>query len=62
MHEVEDLKYRYEVGTVVCSKEDPQRKLLIMKHAKGIYYCAVIGNAAINNVPFFESQLTSFEK
>jgi hypothetical protein len=54
-------KCRFQVGTVVYSKADPQIKLLIMKYDSGIYHCAVVGDAKRNDLVFFESQLTVFE-
>lgn len=47
----------YKTGTVVTTKEDPGRKLVIMKYIHRTYYCAVVGNAAINNLTFFERDL-----
>jgi hypothetical protein len=38
----------YKMGTVVTTKENPGRKLLIKKYIHRTYYCAVIGDAETN--------------
>jgi hypothetical protein len=57
MDRVKGTQSYYQAGTVVCSKDNTRRKLLIMRYSKGVYYCAVIGNAEQSDLPFFESQL-----
>lgn len=47
----------YPVGTVVTTKENPTRKLVIMKYIHRTYYCAVVGDAAINHLTFHERDL-----
>ena len=47
----------YKPGTVVHSKDNPAIGLAVITYANGIYYCAVIGNAQNNNLPFLECQL-----
>ena len=52
------VKQLYQSGSVVYSRLDPSIKLSVLKYSKGIYYCAVIGNAR-KNLPFLESQIAS---
>jgi hypothetical protein len=49
----------YKTGTVVTTKEDPNRKLVIMKYIHRTYYCAVVGDAAINNLHYQERDLVA---
>jgi hypothetical protein len=49
----------YQTGTVVTAKENPNRRLLIMKYVHRIYYCAVIGNAAVNHLTYHERDLVA---
>jgi hypothetical protein len=48
---------RYEPGTVVYSRVDHTTRLVVTTYSQGIYYCAVIGDAKKNNLPFLECQL-----
>lgn len=54
---VETVPPLYKPGTVVYSKENPAIELAVIHYAKGIYYCAVVGDAQYNNLPFLECQL-----
>jgi hypothetical protein len=59
---MEDLTYAQSVfqeGTVVCPKAEPSTRLVVLKIENGVCYCAVIGDAARFNIPFFENQLMS---
>ena len=55
--DTETLHPRYQPGTVVYSKGEPDVRLAVLRYTQGIYYCAVIGNAQHNNLPFLECQL-----
>ena len=57
MRSEKGFKQIYQTGTVVYSKMDRSIKLSVLKYSNGIYYCAVIGNAEKNNLPYLESQL-----
>ena len=54
---IETTSPLYPPGTVVYAKENPAIELVILYYAKGIYYCAVVGDAKYNNLPFLECQL-----
>ena len=47
----------YKIGTVVTTKENPNRRLIIKKYIHRTYYCAVAGDAATNNLKYFERDL-----
>jgi hypothetical protein len=47
----------YKTGTVVTTKENPNRRLVIMKYIHRTYYCAVVGDAEINNLTYLERDL-----
>ncbi|RAW01992.1 hypothetical protein [Pseudochryseolinea flava] len=47
----------YSPGTVVYAKDNPAIELAILHYVGGIYYCAVVGDAKYNNLPFLECQL-----
>lgn len=55
----EKVKQLYQAGSVVYAKRDPSVKLSVLRYSKGIYYCAVIGDAQKNNLPFLETQLAN---
>lgn len=46
----------YKTGTVITAKENPQRKLLIMKYIHRTYYCTVVGDA-LTQLTYFERDL-----
>lgn len=52
----------YSPGTVVYAKENPAIELAILYYARGIYYCAIVGDAKYNNMPFLECQLVQGSK
>jgi hypothetical protein len=47
----------YEIGTVVATKENPNRRLIIEKYIHRTYYCAVVGDAETNNLKYLEQDL-----
>jgi hypothetical protein len=51
----------YPPGTVVYAKADPEIELSVLRYSRGVYYCATIGNAQNNNLPFLECQLQADE-
>jgi hypothetical protein len=55
----EKVKQLYQAGSVVYAKPNPSVKLSVLRYSKGIYYCAVIGDAQKDNLTFLETQLAS---
>lgn len=55
--DIDTLAPLYKPGTVVYSKTDATTRLSVMTYSRGVYYCAVIGDAEKNNLPFLEWQL-----
>jgi hypothetical protein len=49
----------YPMGTVVTTKENQARKLVIMKYIHTTYYCAVVGDASINNLRYKQHDLVA---
>jgi hypothetical protein len=47
---------RYNEGTIITAKADPDLKLMIMKYYQRIYYCVVVDNPD-RNLAYFEREL-----
>ena len=52
---------RYEVGSGITAKENPNRKLMIFKYYQRIYYCVAITDPDKKLLPYFERELIAPE-
>jgi hypothetical protein len=47
----------YAEGTIICSKAHPDRKLVINRYLKRIYYCKAVDDPTGKLFAFFENEL-----
>jgi hypothetical protein len=47
----------YKEGTFIYAKVDPERKLIINRYLKRIYYCEAVNDPAHKMLVYFEREL-----
>jgi hypothetical protein len=47
----------YAEGTFISAKENPSRKLKIVKYYQRIYYCAIVGEEEAKQLAYFQTDL-----
>ena len=53
----ETMENKYKEGDVVCSKEVPEKKLVIRRYVDKIYYCKVQNDPSAKELVYFEREL-----
>ena len=56
------MEKRFKEGEVVCSKEDPSRKLVIRRYVDRIYYCKVQQDPSHRELVYFDRELMANTK
>lgn len=50
---------RYEEGSIISAKANPEVKLLIIKYLQRIYYCVEVNHPEQKQLVYFERELVS---
>jgi|GEM_PF-6684235 len=53
------MENKYEVSEVVYERAVPSLKLVVKSHCQGVYYCQPQEGATRQELPYFESELTT---
>ena len=50
---------KYEEGSIILAKANPETRLLIMKYLQRIYYCVEVDHPEQKQLVYFERELVS---
>jgi hypothetical protein len=51
------MDHKYQEGTFITAKENPDRKLVIHRYIKRIYYCNIVAEPEHKPLAYFEREL-----
>jgi hypothetical protein len=47
----------YKIGSLVTSRDNPSRKLVIRQYYQRIYYCSIVESPEVKELAYFEREL-----